>query len=207
MLKPLAWQGDLCFGPSRGNRVAFMLPEAASPRWGGLPSLEEAAPAAITSYLRAYGPATTAAFGAWVAGGYFGTRVLRAWFAELGDQVAEVDVEGEPFHVLAEDIDELTSTPPSTVVRLLAGFDQYVLGPGTGDGHVVPTARRREVSKQSGWISPVVVKGGVVSGTWERDDDTVRITWFGKREGSHAQGWRRRWRVWRRSSATTSAAR
>jgi len=26
LLKPLAWQGDLCFGPSQGSRVTFMRP-------------------------------------------------------------------------------------------------------------------------------------------------------------------------------------
>jgi len=63
-------------------------------------------------------------------------------------------------------------------MRLLPGFDQYVLGPGTTDGHVVPAARRAAVSKQSGWISPVVVAGGIVKGTWELDGDQVRVGWF-----------------------------
>jgi hypothetical protein len=63
-------------------------------------------------------------------------------------------------------------------VRLLPGFDQYVLSPGTADAHVVPTARRAAVSKQRGWISPVVVAGGVVGGTWELDGDRVRLAWF-----------------------------
>ena len=29
LLKPLAWQGDMCFGPNRGSRVTFMRPEDA----------------------------------------------------------------------------------------------------------------------------------------------------------------------------------
>jgi len=33
LLKPYAWQGDLCFGPNRGNRVTFVRPEDASSRW------------------------------------------------------------------------------------------------------------------------------------------------------------------------------
>jgi hypothetical protein len=63
-------------------------------------------------------------------------------------------------------------------VRLLPGFDQFVLGPGTADGHVVPPARRAAVSKQGGWISPVVVAGGVVRGTWELNCELVRVAWF-----------------------------
>jgi hypothetical protein len=43
---------------------------------------------------------------------------------------------------------------------------------------VVPAARRAAVSKQSGWISPVVVARGVVCGTWELDSDRVLVAWF-----------------------------
>jgi len=175
LLKPLAWQGDLCFGPSRGTRVTFMLPASASSRWAGVPDPEEAAPRAMAAYLAAYGPATYEAFSGWLA---FGRRRLRAWFAELGDAVTEVEIGGDRAYVLTKDLDELASTQPSTAVRLLPGFDQYVLGPGTGDARVVPSAHRAEVSKQSGWIAPVVVRGGVVCGTWELHKDVARIAWF-----------------------------
>ena len=178
LLKPLAWQGDLCFGPSQGSRVTFMLPEDASSRWNRLPDPDEAAPAAIAAYLGSYGPATIDAFGNWLAGGYFGKRQLRSWFSALEEQLVEVEVDGERAHVLAEDFDELTATTPTNTVRLLPGFDQYVLGPGTGDGHVVPTSRRAAVSRQSGWISPVVLVGGVVCGTWALERDQVAVAWF-----------------------------
>jgi hypothetical protein len=133
LLKPLAWQGDLCYGPSRGSRVTFMRPEAASSRWAGIPDPDEAAPVAIFAYVGAYGPATIDAFGNWLAGGWFGKRQLRTWFSALGHRLAEVEVDGERAHVLAEDLDELASARPTTAVRLLPGFDQYVLGPGTAD--------------------------------------------------------------------------
>lgn len=178
LLKPLAWQGDLCFGPSRGNRVTFMRPDEASSRWAGLPEPEEAGPVAVTAYLRAYGPASSDAFGNWMSGGWFGKRPFRAWLSALGDRVTEVEVEGEPALVLSADVEELASMRPSNAVRLLPGFDQFVLGPGTADGHVTPKARRAAVSKQSGWIAPVVVVGGVVKGTWTLDDQWVTIDWF-----------------------------
>ncbi len=178
LLKPLAWQGDLCFGPSQGSRVTFMRPEDASSQWNGVPDPEHAAPVAMVAYFSAYGPTTIDAFGNWLAGGYFGKRQLRTWFGAIEQRLAEVDVDGERAHVVAEDLDALTSAKPTTAVRLLPGFDQYVLGPGTGDGHVVPTPRRQAVSRQSGWISPVVVFGGVVCGTWELEGDLVRVGWF-----------------------------
>lgn len=80
--------------------------------------------------------------------------------------------------MLAEHLDELVATRPTDAVRLLGGFDEYVLGPGTADEYVVPAGRRAAVSKQAGWIAPVVVSGGVVSGTWELADGSVRIAWF-----------------------------
>jgi hypothetical protein len=178
LLKPLAWQGDLCFGPSRGTRVTFRLPEDASSRWAGVPAPEDAAPDAIVAYFGAYAPASAEAFGDWLAGGYFGKRQLRSWVAALGDRLVEVDVEGKPALVLAEHVDELAATPPTGAVRLLGGFDQFVLGPGTGDGHVTPSARRAAVSRQSGWISPVVLVGGAVRGTWELDGSRVGVSWF-----------------------------
>lgn len=180
LLKPLCWQGDIVFGPSRGNRVTFARPEATIPGWSGIPDPDEAAPIAIAAYLRAYAPATADAFGNWLAGGWFGTRRLRAWFAELGERVAEIEVDGERAYVLAEDLDDLASSRATDAVRLLAGFDQYVLGPGTSDPHVIPPGRRRAVSKQSGWIAPVVIAGGAVAGTWELADDAARVAWFGE---------------------------
>ena len=89
-----------------------------------------------------------------------------------------VDVDGEPAWILAEHADEMAETKPTAAVRLLPGFDQFVLGPGTKDAHVTPTARRGDVSRTAGWISPVVVSGGVVSGTWELDGADLRIAWF-----------------------------
>ena len=87
LLKPLAWQGDLCLGPSQGTRVTFMRPKDASSRWSGLPDPDEAAAVAIVAYFRTYGPATIDAFGNWLAGGWFGKRQLRAWFGALEESV------------------------------------------------------------------------------------------------------------------------
>src|SRR5687768_712238 len=135
LLKPLAWQGVLCHGPSQGTRATFRHPKDVSSRWAGLPDVDTAARRAITAYLGAYGPATADAFSGWLSGGWFGKRVLRGWFESLGDDLAEVDVDGERAYILAKDVDDLASTTPTTVARLLPGFDQYVLGPGTADGH------------------------------------------------------------------------
>jgi Winged helix DNA-binding domain len=178
LFKPLAWQGDLVFGPNRGNRVTFTSPTTASASWSSPPPLDEAAPSVITAYIRAYGPATAERFAAWLSRGWMGKRVTNRWFAGLADRLVEVDVDGETAFVMAEDVDELLSSKPTDALRLLPGFDQWVLGPGTDDTHVIPPGRRAAVSRTAGWIAPVVVAGGVVSGTWELDGDRVRVAWF-----------------------------
>jgi len=178
LFKPLAWQGDLCFGPSRGNRVTFMRPEVASARWAGVPDPDDAAPIAVSAYVAAYGPTTARGFGRWLASGRTPQRKLDAWFHSLGDRLSEVEVDGERAYVLTKDVDAITAARPAATVRLLPGFDQYVLGPRTEDPHVIPPKRRWNVSLQSGWIAPVVVVGGVVSGTWTVDGNTARIAWF-----------------------------
>jgi len=91
LLKPLAWQGDLCFGPARGNRVTFMRPHEASARWAGVPDPEEAAPLAITAYLKAYGPATSTRLGNWLSRGRVSKRQLKTWFDALDERLVEVD--------------------------------------------------------------------------------------------------------------------
>jgi hypothetical protein len=178
LYKPLAWQGDLCFGPGGGNRTTFARPDLVSRQWAGVPPAEEAASRVIVAYLGAYGPATIEHLHHWLARGRVSVRQLRTWFASCAERLAEVEVDGERAFVLTEHLDGLAAAKPSSAIRLLPGFDQWVLGPGTDDGHVTPPARRATVSRQSGWISPVVVADGVVSGTWALDGDVARIDWF-----------------------------
>lgn len=178
LFKPLAWQGELVFGPSRGNRPTFMRPEAASSRWGGVPEPDDAAEKAIVAYFRAYAPATMVSFHHWLSRGRVSRRQIRAWFDATQGRLAKIDVEGDTQYVLAEDLDDIARARATKAVRLLAGFDQYILGPGTEDPHVVPAKRRRAVSMTAGWISPVVLAGGVVRGTWKLDADVVSVAWF-----------------------------
>jgi hypothetical protein len=174
VLKPLAWWGELCFGEPRGARVTFR-----RPAWRTLPAADEAAPAVILAYVRAYGPATIDGFGAWLSRGRITKRRLRGWFEAARARLTEIDVAGTPALVATEDLGELCATRASRVVRLLPAFDPYVLGAGTDDPHVVPPAHRRDVSREAGWIAPVVLAGGVVAGTWEQgDDSTPRIASF-----------------------------
>jgi hypothetical protein len=182
LLKPVAWQGYLCQGPMRGTRVTFTRPDGWSPLWREVPEPRAAAPTVVRAYLRAHGPATIEAFDGWLTRGMSRKPLLREWFADLGDELVEVDVAGRPAYLLAADLDDLVAQQPSRLVRLLPGFDQYVLAAGTGAAEVVPPERRAEVSRTAGWISPVVLNGGRVAGVWtlENGSDRVEVRLFEK---------------------------
>lgn len=174
LLKPFSWLGDLSFGPSRGGRVTFQRLDT-NPRWSGLPGVDEAGPAAVAAYVRGYGPTTTGHLEYWLGQGLgAGRKQIRTWLAALGERLTEVDVEGAPALVLAEDVASLAGTGASDAVRLLPGHDQWVLGPGTADPRVVPPGRRAEVSRGA----DLVIAGGVVSGTWRQRDGRLAISWF-----------------------------
>ena len=103
---------------------------------------------------------------------------LKGWFASLGGQVVEVRVEGEARYLLAEHEDELAATQPSRATCLLGAFDQFVLGPGTKDTHMLANEHRSRVSKAAGWIAPVLTQGGRITGVWEMDDGNLVVTPF-----------------------------
>jgi Winged helix DNA-binding domain len=174
LLKPLAWQGIMSFGPPRDGRATLQGLDG-NPRWAGVPDLEEAGIRAVESYFQAYGPATPDRVHYWLGNGLgAGGKGLDSWISGLGNRLATVDIEGETTYVLREHLEELSSATATTTIRLLPGHDQWVLGPGTADAHVVPPVRRTPVSRGAN----LVIAGGVVSGTWSLSGDRVVVAWF-----------------------------
>jgi hypothetical protein len=174
LLKPLAWQGDMSFGSPRDGHATFQRLDH-NPRWAGVPDLDEAGMRAVEGYFRAYGPATPDHLRYWLGQGLGVPRKrIQSWIAGFGDRLAAVDIDGESAYILREDLEELAATPATTVMRLLPGYDQWVLGPGTADAHLLPPARRTLISRGAN----IVIVGGVVSGTWSLSDDQVVVAWF-----------------------------
>jgi hypothetical protein len=173
LLKALAWQGDLSFGPAQG-RTTFQRLDA-NPRWAGVPELDEAGMRAVEAYFGAYGPATPDHVQYWLGEGLgAGRKRIQAWIAGFRDRLVAVDIEGEPAFLLREHLDDLAATSPTMAVRLLPGYDQWVLGPGTADANIVPPGRRALVSRQAN----LLIVGGVVSGTWSLARDKLSVNWF-----------------------------
>jgi hypothetical protein len=174
LLKPMAWHGALCLGPVVDGQATLASP-AASPRWGGLPALDEAGPRAVAGYLAGYGPATRANLHYWLAEGLSaGRRRVERWTDEvLRDAATEVEVDGEPALLLREHVAGLEAAVPTDAVTLLPGHDQWVLGPGTADPRVVPAGRRAGVTRGAA----LVLRGGVVAGTWSARAGVLDVAW------------------------------
>ena len=102
---------------------------------------------------------------------------VSTWFAELGERVVAVDVEGTTAYVVREDVDGLEAARASEAVRFLPGHDHWVIGPGTKDVHVTPASRRDLMTRKA---NPLIV-GGVVCGTWARKGAEVTVTWLDQR--------------------------
>ena len=96
LLKPLAWQGDMSFGPPRDGHATFQRLDT-NPRWAGVPDLDEAGLRAVEAYVRAYGPATPDHVHYWLGEGLgAGRKRIRSWLAGVGDRLAEVEIDGAP---------------------------------------------------------------------------------------------------------------
>jgi hypothetical protein len=180
VLKPLAWQGYLCSGPSEGNRVTFTSPETWIDGWTGLPGPDEAAGRVIPAYLGAFGPATMESFDQWLIRGTSKKASLRRWFTGLTGSgiLTEVEIDGRSAYARTADLEDIAATGPASPARLLPAFDQFVLGPGTREEQIIAPARRPLISKAAGWISPVVVAAGRVAGTWESSATGITVTLF-----------------------------
>jgi hypothetical protein len=179
-LKPLAWRGDLAFGPSNGQNVTFVNPA----RWAGswrrvepYPALQEVA----RRYLRTYGPATPESFARW-----WELRLVpaRKLFRSLEDELEPVSVEGWGAFALKSTLDSMIESAPSGTINLLPLFDAYVMGIGRERAiePLIAAAHKFKVYREAGWISAVVLADGRMEGVWtyetQRALTTVTIRMF-----------------------------
>ena len=172
-LKPASFQGSLCFGPNRGRSVTFVSPGAwleAEPA----PPAEEAVAEVTRRYLAAYGPATAAEYSRWW-GPRRPAQATRS-FRALGEEAVEVDVEGEPHWALAGQVEEIASAVPQGAVRLLPAFDPYVIGSARDVPAILDPDHKARVHRPQGWISPVLLVDGRITGVWSHERKGGRLS-------------------------------
>jgi uncharacterized protein YcaQ len=181
-LKPASFRGLLCFGPNDAQRVRFTRPDSWLGRELALPEPEEALREVTRRHLGAFGPAARGDLARWwgvqpARGG----RMLEA----LGEEVVEVYVEGAEGWMLREHAEEAAAEePPERLVRLLPGFDMWVIGAARDAAALLDPAEKKRVYRNQGWISPVLLVNGRMDGVWKHERKgrrlTVTIEPFGK---------------------------
>jgi hypothetical protein len=181
VLKPMAARAQLAFGPPDGRSVTFVAPAAWLGEWTPVEP-ERAVAELVLAILDGYGPFGLDELTRWTA---LDRPVLRAAVAALGDELVELDTEGHRGWITTGGAAEVLAAQPSRVVRLLPGFDPYVIGALRQLDRLVPAPQhKRAVSRASGWISPVLLDGGRIAGTWTQESTggrlAVTITPFGR---------------------------
>ena len=170
LLKPVARQGLLCFGPNRGQNVTFVSPRKWLGQWRDVDP-DAALVEVVRRYLRAYGPASRADFARWWGGS---AAVANAAWSGLSAELAAVSVEGRRADVLAADLSRLARAEVRGAVQLLPSFDPYLMG-HAGRGHLFELVHAPKVSRTAGWISSVVLVDGRVVGTWTHSASGGRL--------------------------------
>ena len=175
ILKPAAFTGRLCFAPSVGQRVRFTHPRTwlAAAITSQKLETENALADIARRYLAAYGPATHHDLARWWGGG--GVAAARKWIALLGGEVSQVSIDGTQAWMLSAHVRKLRDMSPGRSVRLLPGFDQYVVAASRHAEHLLPGDLRSRVYRPQGWISPVLLVNGFMQGVWRHEIKGSRV--------------------------------
>ncbi len=187
VLKIVAAEGRLCFGPSRGRNVTFTRPDQWLPDWQQPPPSEEALREVLKRYIASHGPATRQEFARWWG---FAPPAATPALESLQNEIVPVDREGEVTYVRAQDIDALVSAEGDDRVRMLPMFDAYTLAALPHDA-IVPRGHKDEVYRKGAWVSQVVARGGRVVGVWTHETKPKRtevdVKLFAKKAASKTE--------------------
>jgi hypothetical protein len=168
-------EGLLCQGPAEGRQPTFVLIDEWVPEsW--TPGREEAMAALTTRYVASHGPVTERDLAGWC---HQTLTFAREAVALAGDAVTTETIGGQAYLVAAD----RPEPPAGTPVRLLPGFDEYVLGYKDRSAILTPEEELRVVPGKNGMFLGTVVVGGLVVGTWNRrtraERTVVTVTPFG----------------------------
>jgi hypothetical protein len=153
-------EGLLCQGPADGRQPTFVLLDEWVP-WSWEPDREEAMAALATRYVASHGPVTERDLAGWCNQNL---TFAREAIALAGDAVTTETIGGQAYLVAADRPEPARGTP----VRLLPGFDEYVLGYKDRSAPMTADEELRVVPGKNGMFLGTVVVGGLVVGTWNR---------------------------------------
>ena len=169
LLAYAAHRGVLCYGPGEAAKPTYVLLRDWLPGWGdgprGLPR-ERALAELARRYLAAYGPATPQDLAAW--SGLPPGEARAAWGAIERELLAVRAAGTEAWLLRAQRPaaePAAARRPAAPAVRLVAGYDPYLLGYRRRD-LAVPAAQARRVHPGGGLLHPTLLVDGLAAGTW-----------------------------------------
>ena len=174
LLGHLAQTGVIVLGPISGRQQAYVLLAA----WVRDPrrlERDEALGELAGRYFRSHGPATERDLARW-SGLPLGD--VRRGLAICGVRLARLELGGTTYHLAPEVLDSIPAAPTARAapeVRVLPGFDEYLLGYGDRSAAVAPEHAQAVVPGNNGMFLPTIVIDGEVVGTWRRTARTREV--------------------------------
>jgi hypothetical protein len=150
--------GLAAFGPDQGKTTCFVLRDDWLPP--RTPHDRERALAELARrYLRAFGPATEVGFAGWAG---LPLRDVRAGLAAIAGEIKDVKLGEPPGYALKR----AARKPGRSSIRLLAGFDTYLMGHRDRD-FIAAGGRWTQIIPGGGWVRPAILRDGAAIGTWD----------------------------------------
>ena len=174
LLARAALEGLICLGPDRGTEPTYvLLNDWIDQEHTGHSLSEDEAYAELTRrYLSAYGPARPGDQAVW--SGLPLSKTRAAW-QRIADQRIEVEIADRPAWMLKTYASWLDEPPiDAPVVRLLPGFDTYLLGYKKRD-LLLPPQHAKRINAGGGLLKPTLLVNGRVVGTWKSKRQKNRL--------------------------------
>ena len=166
-----ALEGVACYGPDREGEPTFVALDNWIEAGPTLPP-EEAAVELARRYLAGYGPATPEDMATW--SGLRLDQVRCAW-QRLASHLLEVTIRGSSAWLLRQDAGRLEAPAPlPSVVRLVPGYDPYLLGYRSRD-LVVDPPYARQIHPGGGVLHSTILLNGHAAGTWQSSRRRGRV--------------------------------
>jgi hypothetical protein len=159
-----AHEGHICFGPMSGKQQTFVWLDDWIPP-SDEPEVDFATELAVV-YYASHGPATVQDFAWW--SGMTLTDARKA-VAKAGDRLQWAESGGERYGAaqLAQEADSHSPSADKSV-RLLPGFDEFLLGYKDRSAVLQPEYAARVVPGNNGVFQPTIVVDGQIAGLWKR---------------------------------------
>ncbi len=163
LLRRAGLEGVLCYGPERPREPTYVSLRG----WAGpIRDLgrEQALAILARRYLAAYGPADYQDLATWSG---LPVGDARLAYQLIHEELLEVSHEDHSYRILSQQAERIAAEPPSEVIlRLLPGYDPYLLGYRRRDW-MLAARFARQIHPGGGLIRPTVIVDGMAVGSWQ----------------------------------------